>query len=110
MEKFKLSSQDKDGNVYHDEVQGERIMINDLEAFVFRDVDYDYEGEEIEGWNVSHLETGMRMASDLDKEYAIKKAKANYEKYPEYIEKGRQICRDKGIVLPVNRALAKTEC
>lgn len=110
MEKFKLSSQDKDGKIYHDEVDGERIMINDLEAFVFQENDYDYEGEEIEGWNVSHLETGMRMASDLDKQYAIEKAKRNYEKYPEYIEKGRQICRDKGIVLPVNRALAKTEC
>lgn len=110
MEKFKLSSQDKDGNVFHNEVEGERIMINDLEAFVFQENDYDFEGELIEGWNVSHLETGMRMASDLDKEWAIKKAKSNYEKYPECLEKGRQICRDKGIVLPVNRASAKTEC
>jgi hypothetical protein len=110
MEKFKLSLQDKYGNVYHDQVQGERIMINDLEAFVFQDNDYDLEGELIEGWNVSHLETGMRMASDLNKKWAIKKAKFNYEKYPECIEKGRQICIDKGIVLPVNRALAKTEC
>lgn len=108
MEKFRLSQKDEDGNIYHDEVEGERIMINDLEAFVFRDNDYDYEGEEIEGWNVSHLETGMRMSSDLSKEYAIKKAKSNYEKYPECIEKGRQICKDKGIVLPVNELLKTT--
>lgn len=108
MEKFKLSSQDKNDNVYHDEVQGERIMINDLEAFIFQDNDYDYEGGEIEVWNVSHLETGMRMASDLDKQYAIEKAKRNYEKYPECIEKGRKICIDKGIILPVNAISPKT--
>ncbi len=30
--------------------------------------------------------------------------KLNYEKYPECIEKGRQNCRDKGIILPVNGA------
>ena len=109
MEKFRLSSKDKEGNIYHEEVEGEIVMINDLEAFVFRDNDFDYDGEEIEGWNVSHLETGMRMASDLYKENAIKKAKNNYEKYPECIEKGRQICIEKGIVLPVNRVSAKTE-
>lgn len=110
MEKLKISSQDKDGVISFTEFEGERIMINDLECFVFEEEDYDYEGELIGGWNVSHLETGMRMASDLDREYAIRKAKANYEKWPECIEKGRQICIEKGIVLPVNRALAKTEC
>jgi hypothetical protein len=108
MEKFRLSSRDKDDNIYHQEVEGERIIINDLEAFVFRYNDYDYEGEEIEGWNVSHLETGMRMASDLYKENAIAKAKTNYEKYPECIEKGRQLCIEKGIALPVNRVSEKT--
>ena len=87
MEKLKLSSQNADGTIYHQEVDAERIMIKDLECFIFIDPEETEQGE-VKGYNVSHLETGMRMASDLSKEWAIKKATTNYEKYPECIEKG----------------------
>jgi len=87
---------------FHENVLGDRIVIAGFPAFVFKEIDHDYDGEEIEGWNVSHLETGMRMSGDLSKQEAIRKAEHNCTKYPEAIEKGRQICIEHGIVLPVN--------
>ena len=101
MEKFKLSSKEN-GQIVYDEVEGERITVGGVEAFIFKQDIEDFEGDTVDGWNISHLETGMKIASDFDRQCTIDKAVSNCEKYPEAIERGRQICIELGITLPVN--------
>ena len=103
MEKFKLSEKAENGLIHTSkEVDAERIMIKDLECFIFIDPEETNQGM-VEGWNVSHLETGMRIASDLSREMAIKKAISGYEKSPNSIENARKFLSENGIALPVNK-------
>lgn len=93
MKNFKISVSTGEGIIFT-EVEGERITIGKEKAFIFY--------TDFHKWNVSHLETGMRMASNADRDQAIKDAEHKAIKYPEAIEKGRDICKSLGIILPVN--------
>ena len=105
-ETFKISSYDKDKeSPYLYEVEGERILINGFECFIFIEEDIQegiYEGEVVEYYNISHLPTGMRMASNLSKEEAIRKATFNATKYQECIEKGIEKIKELNLGYPIN--------
>lgn len=103
MENFKITidSPDKERGIYYDTVEGERVQIGTEACFVFEECEETEHGT-VCGYNVSHMETGMRIYSHLSKFVAIEMAKSRVAKYPEYIEKGRDICRSLNIQLPVN--------
>lgn len=97
MEKFRTINQDENGIVYYKQVKGERVLINGLPCFIFLE-----RQEGFKEYNVSHIETGMHVASDLSYEKAIDKATFNYERRPEAVEAGRKQLTSRGITMPVN--------
>ena len=103
METFKISKIGKDSVVSTEDVQGERITIANVQAFIFKEEEVDDDWGGLDYWNCSHLETGMRMASGFDKDIVISEATRKLNQYPETIEKGRQILISKGITLPINK-------
>ncbi len=105
-EKFKIISLNKETHkVELDEVSGERISIEGLACFIFIDEEIQegiYEGEVIEWYNISHLNTGMRVAYGLSKNEAISTAKLKCAKFPECIEKGIETIKGLNIGYPIN--------
>lgn len=102
MEKFKITMLHPNGKIQFRKVEGERIKINGLPCFIFKDTEKTAQGI-IEGWNVSHLETGMFVAGDLAKRWAIRKAKERFKIHGNDMERAKQRCKDKGIALPINK-------
>jgi len=103
MPKFKIPVQNtitKENSIR--EVVGEHILIGDLNCFIFIDPEETPQGT-VEGWNISELQTGMRMASDLSKERCIEKATYNYTTWPQCIQKGFEIMSEQGFEIPLNK-------
>jgi len=107
MEKFKTTHlSELDLELNFNEVQGERLTIEGIECFMFYDPEETDQGI-IEGYNISHLETGMRICNGFTKEDAIKNAKniliTHKDKVQKVIETGRQRIKDLGGIIPVNQ-------
>lgn len=97
METFKITQDDGFGGTRYEEVQGDRILIDDLPCFIFTESSIYYER-----FNISHLETGNIMASGSSFSEATRKAFINYKKWPAAIDACRSQLSSRGIVLPVN--------
>ena len=85
------------GAIHTEPVDGEIIFLHDIPLFIFYDVLCNV-------WNISHLETGMKIKTAWKREDVIKEAdKAlSTDKVEEVIEKGRRIIIDYGLKLPLN--------
>ncbi len=84
-----------------EEVEGERIMIMDQPSFIFKETEETEHGS-VEGWNVSHLETGMRMACSLVKSNAIAKAEEGLAKNKNAVKSAKETLKYIGVSIPVN--------
>lgn len=106
MEKLKYVSMDSAGKLMLIEVDGERINISNTDCFVFEDK----KSEEKERWNITHLETGMRVAVAPTKEGAIKLATTKLFARPQAIIDGRELLKRLNVQIPVNKIMeTKTE-
>lgn len=100
--KFKVTVENSKGETIFIDVTGERIRIAGIDCFVFADT-YKAEDLVIYIWNVSHLETGLKVFSDPDRERAISIATDLLTQQPDAINKGIAICKQLNIELPVNK-------
>jgi len=83
------------------EVEGHPVTINNIPCFIFKEEEETIQGKII-GYNVSHLETGMRLVNNSSKKNTILKAKERLNKFPNAINEGIEMCKKLGIKLPVN--------
>ncbi len=96
-ETLKTTNQGEDGRVFHKEVEGERIMINDVPCFIyFEKKDWTVE------FIVTHLETGTKVSKGRGRTGAIMLAEANIKKNPAAILQMKNTLINKGVKMPVN--------
>lgn len=106
MEKFKYVSQDSEGKVTINEVDGERVKPANTDCFIFHQ-ETDKEKKMFE-WNVTHLETGMRICLFSTRDGALALAYNRITKFPEAIERGRKLIESLKIKLPINNMETET--
>ncbi len=103
IEKFKIVRQGDD-EILFAEVEGEKIKIGDINAFIFKEIKDDQSfGGQIEVYNVSHFETGCRIAHDFEKQSAIELAASVIYKDSKVVKKAINFLQSKGIKIPVNQ-------
>jgi len=74
-------------------VEAERITVLGIDCFIFKDSQI---------WNLSHLETGMSISFGYNKEDTIILGEKLLKNDLEPLEKGKELLKSHGIVLPVN--------
>lgn len=91
---FKVVVRDNDGKFSLVRVKGERIVMGDLQCFVF---------EQQGVFNVSHLQTSINLYCDVNKNKAIRKSFEFYMLYPSVINRAIVHLVEHKIKYPVNK-------
>lgn len=100
-ETFKIVESSENGVVLK-EVQGDRMKMHGVNCFIFTKTHEDLEDSEITTYNISHLETGMKIVENEVKAIAIGIADERCKLYKTSFEEGIEVLKKLNIKIPVN--------
>lgn len=89
-------------NIEFETVVGERILINKIPCFIFTEEEETEQGI-VEGYNISHIQTGLRICSDISRNECIKKATIGLKINSLQIKKSIKKLSQFKMILPVNK-------
>lgn len=91
------------GEKHLKEVPADKIIIAGVPCFIFKEKQNEIDGSWIE-WNISHIETGMKIAEDYcSKKEIIAIATKRLTEHPKAIQKGIDKLKKEGFKFPVNK-------